>query len=119
MLSDPYGIRILIATHERSRSAAELCRSLHIPMAGCYRRLHEMVSLGLIGSEEGPPGRNGKREASYRSRVDRLRVALEEGKLHAHVQFHAPSGHIENADVEVPSETVTMRSRHAKAHSSA
>src|SRR6059036_4307628 len=88
---DEYSARILMGTFERPVSALELSRRFGIPIAACYRRIKELEGLGLVYCEQAEPSRNGRGLQLYRSRLRSVRIAFDEGKLHARVEL-GPTG---------------------------
>ena len=52
LLTDEYAERILVATYYNHMSAQELSEKYDIPIAACYRRIHELERLGLIKCEK-------------------------------------------------------------------
>lgn len=87
---DEYSVRILLGTFERPMSALDLSRRFGIPIAACYRRIKELEQLGLVYCERELPSRNGKGLQLFRSRLRSVRIALEEGTLHARVEVGPP-----------------------------
>ena len=57
-------------------------------IARCYPWLHKLESLGLIASQEGPPGRNGIRSRLYTSTLRSLSVRLEDGGIRTRVEVN-------------------------------
>lgn len=88
---DEYSARILLGTSERAASALELSHRFGIPIAACYRRIRQLETMGLVFCEKALPSRNGKGLQLFRSRLQSVRVALEEGKLRARVVI-GPAG---------------------------
>ncbi|HKW43512.1 MAG TPA: winged helix-turn-helix transcriptional regulator [Thermoplasmata archaeon] len=103
-----YAARILLATFERSASAIELSRRFGIPIAACYRRINELEALGLVYCEHELPSRNGRGLQLFRSRLKSVRIALEDGRLHARVEV-GPAGIAMAAENQVQEQIVNLR----------
>ena len=87
---DEYAARILLGTYDRAVSALDLSRRFGIPIAACYRRIHQLEQLGLVYCEQSLPSRNGKGLKLFRSRLRSVRISLEEGRLRARVVLQQP-----------------------------
>ncbi len=106
-IMDEYSARILLGTFDRPISALDISRRFAIPMAACYRRIKELEALGLVYVEAALPSRNGKGLQLYRSRLQSVRIAFEDGKLSARVEL-SPAG-VAPAENEVAEEVVNLR----------
>jgi len=73
--------RILWMISSRPSSIREISRTLNIPVAKCYRRLHEMEEKRLVTRE-----REGRTE-TYRSNLRSLRMMIEGDRLYQEVEF--------------------------------
>jgi hypothetical protein len=71
-LGREYSMEILGAT-ERPKSATRLSRSLEIPIATCYRRVDELVSVGLLEECE-PDGEDAPNATLYRRTSDAVGI---------------------------------------------
>lgn len=105
---DEYAARILMGTFERPASALELSRRFRIPIAACYRRIKELEGLGLVYCERELPSRNGKGLQLFRSRLKSVRIALEDGNLHARVEV-GPPGVLAAPHGEVMEQVLNLR----------
>src|SRR5437660_11835252 len=83
---DEYSARILMGTFERPVSALELSRRFGLPIAACYRRIKELVELGLLYCEQDLPSRNAIGLQLLRSRLQPRRITLADGNLRARVE---------------------------------
>ncbi|PYO11872.1 MAG: hypothetical protein DMD31_17740 [Gemmatimonadetes bacterium] len=48
LLTDEYAERILVATQENPRSVQEISDKYDIPIAACYRKIHQLRSAVLM-----------------------------------------------------------------------
>ncbi|HDD60361.1 MAG: ArsR family transcriptional regulator [Thermoplasmata archaeon] len=100
VLVDDYVMKILTATYYRPKSAQELSVEHNIPIAVCYRKIKELVSLGLLKPEVRILTRKGKWVQLYRSQVKGAYVFIEKGRLR--VRLELVSGRGEEIDNTVP-----------------
>ena len=89
LISDEYNIRILAASHKIPKSAQELSIKFNIPIAACYRRIHDLEESKLIECKERILNRNGKRVKLYQSLVKGLYLFYENGKLRVRMETTA------------------------------
>lgn len=108
IVMDEYSARILLGTFERASSALDLSRRFAIPIAACYRRIKELEGMGLVYCERELPSRNGKGLQLFRSRLKSVRIALEEGKLHARVEI-GPPGVLSAPEGQVAEQVLNLR----------
>ena len=87
---DGYAFRILMATHEGECSAFDLSRRFDIPIVACYRRLRELEDLGVIAPSRVATATAGHPIRLYRSRLRSARIAFEDGRLWAKIEFARP-----------------------------
>ncbi len=73
--------RILSMISSRASSIKEISGTLSIPVAKCYRRLHEMEEKRLVTRD-----RDGRTE-TYRSNLRSLKVMIEGDRLYQEVEF--------------------------------
>ena len=52
LLTDEYAERILVATQNTSRSVQEISDKYDIPIAACYRKIHELEEAGFLNVAE-------------------------------------------------------------------
>ncbi|MCE5295999.1 MAG: winged helix-turn-helix domain-containing protein [Euryarchaeota archaeon] len=81
LLTDPYAIKILVATVRAPRCAQEIARQNGIPIAACYRRIKDLEKFGLVKCTEKRLSLQGKRVCYYISMVKTAHVFYEDGKL--------------------------------------
>lgn len=73
VLGQKYSIDILSAA-ESARSAQELSDAVGVPIATCYRRIEELVEVGLLKSEGRQLSQKGRRTTVYRRTIDELSI---------------------------------------------
>lgn len=79
VLGEQYSATILAAT-DRPRSARELSDMLDVPIATCYRRIEDLVDVGLLVEDGQRLSDQGRRTSVYRRSVDEVTVLFEEGE---------------------------------------
>lgn len=87
---DGYAFRILMATHEADCSAFDLSRRFGIPIVACYRRLRKLERLGAIAPSRVTTPVAGHPVQLFRSRLRSARIAFEDGRLWAQIEFARP-----------------------------
>ena len=86
-LSDPYSVRILRATLGVPKDAITLSRELGIPIAVTYRRIKDLLQLGLLEEAGRKLTRKGKWITLYRSTVREFQIFMEDGKMKLRIVF--------------------------------
>jgi len=81
-------LQICLSASGEPVTATELSQRCKMRIARCYPWLHKLESLGLIASQEGPPGRNGIRSRLYTSTLRSLSVRLEDGGIRTRVEVN-------------------------------
>ncbi len=81
LLSDIYSIKILSSTYNRPRSAQELSLKFDIPIASCYRRIHELEKAGLMCCTSRVLTNKGKRLRLYQSQVNGIYLYFQYDKV--------------------------------------
>src|SRR5437879_10401381 len=66
-LTDEYAERILVATQRIPRSVQEISDKYDIPIAACYRKIHELEEAGFLNVAEIVTTPKGKTMKLYRS----------------------------------------------------
>src|SRR5438046_9260435 len=89
LLTDEYAERILVATQNTSRSVQEISDKYDIPIAACYRKIHELEEAGLMHCAQRIITPKGKTKNLYTSRLQSAYIVYENGKLHASFQLAA------------------------------
>ena len=76
VLGNKYSAEILCATRTPS-SAQELSDDLGIPIATCYRRIDELLDVGLLKHEGDEFSGQGRRTGVYRRTIDRITIEFD------------------------------------------
>lgn len=90
LLTDPYAVKILVATVRAPRCAQDISKQHGIPIAACYRRIKDLERFGLISCTEKRLNQQGKRVCYYISMVKTAQIYFEEGRLK--VKFEMKDG---------------------------
>jgi len=85
LLTDDYSERILAACFHQARAAQEISDAFDIPIAACYRKIHELEEAGFLACEKEVVTAKGKSMRLYRSQLRRAQIVFEEGAFR--VQF--------------------------------
>ena len=93
-MTDKYVSRILLGTYKRPRSIQYLSESYNIPIAVCYRRVHDLERAGFITCTGNALNQKGKRVKLFQSLVRSAHFFYEQGQFRARVQLS--SGHIDD-----------------------
>lgn len=67
------------------KTIGEICFEEQIPLSSCYRRVRQLVDLGLVIVERRIITEEGKKYAVYRSTLSSLDMRMENGKVFADV----------------------------------
>ena len=86
LLADDYSQKILAQTYVTAMSAQRLSRVCRIPIAACYRRIHELETVGLIGIEDEMEVYKGRRVRMYRCRLRSATIRFTNGRFA--VKYH-------------------------------
>ena len=89
MLTDEYAERILVATQETPRSVQEISDRYDIPIAACYRKIHELESAGFLKVAEIVTTPKGKTMKLYRSLLKSAHLVYEEGVFRVKFEFES------------------------------
>lgn len=98
LLTDPYAVKILVATVRAPRCAQEIARQNGIPIAACYRRIRDLEKYGLVKCTEKRLSQQGKRVCYYISMVKTAHVFYEDGKLKVKLEMKDASLTSRNGD---------------------
>lgn len=79
-LGKKYNPEILKRTYE-PKSAQELSDELDIPIATSYRRVEQLVELGLLAEEGKEFSEEGRQRTVYRRKVDGVTIVLGRNEL--------------------------------------
>jgi predicted transcriptional regulator len=87
LLTDDYAERILVATYFSAKSAQEISEKFDVPIAACYRKIHELEDAGLITCQRIVTTPKGKSMKLYRSQLRKACIMYEEGIFKVRLEF--------------------------------
>ena len=87
LLTDEYAERILVATHDQPRSVQEISDRYDIPIAACYRKIHELEEAGFLRCAEIVTTPKGKSMKLYQSTLVRANLVYEGGAFRVMFEF--------------------------------
>jgi hypothetical protein len=87
MLSDEYIMKILAGSFKVPKSARDLSIKYDIPLAACYRKIHDLEQLGLLECIDKILTQEGRRVKMYRSQLKGAYLFYENGKLKIHMDI--------------------------------
>src|SRR5437899_6967342 len=79
LLTDEYAERILVATQITSRSVQEISDKYDIPIAACYRKIHELEEAGFLNVAEIVTTPKGKTMKLYQSLLKSAQLVYQKG----------------------------------------
>ena len=87
LLTDEYAERILVATQTVSRSVQEISDKYDIPIAACYRKIHELEAAGFLNVAEIVTTPKGKTMKLYRSLLKSAQLVYQDGVFKVKFEF--------------------------------
>src|SRR2546430_17082203 len=87
LLTDEYAERILVATQSTSRSLQEISDKHDIPIAACYRKIHELAEAGFLNVAEIVTTPKGKTMKLYRYLLKPAQLEYQEGTFKVKFEF--------------------------------
>ncbi len=81
LLADDYSQKILAYTYSSPVSAQRLSKICGIPIAACYRRIHELEQVGLIVVDREKEVYKGRRVRLYRCRLRSAVIRFSNGRF--------------------------------------
>jgi DNA-binding Lrp family transcriptional regulator len=87
LLTDEYAERILVATQNFPRSVQEISDKYNIPIAACYRKIHELEEAGFLKVAEIVTTPKGKTMKLYRSLLRSAVLVYEDGVFKVKFDF--------------------------------
>ena len=87
LLTDEYAERILVATQKDSRSVQDISDKYDIPIAACYRKIHELEEAGFLKCAEIVTTPKGKTMKLYRSQLRSATLLYELGVFKVRFEF--------------------------------
>ncbi len=81
LLADDYSQKILAYTYSSPVSAQRLSKICGIPIAACYRRIHELEQVGLIMVDREKEVYKGRRVRLYRCKLRSAVIRFSNGRF--------------------------------------
>ncbi|UCE91459.1 MAG: helix-turn-helix transcriptional regulator [Methanobacteriota archaeon] len=81
LIADDYSQKILAYTYTSAMSAQRLSRTCRIPIAACYRRIHELEQAGLLTVDREKEVYKGRKVRLYRCRLRSAVLRFANGKF--------------------------------------
>ncbi len=81
LLADDYSQKILVNTFSSPMSAQRLSKACQIPIAACYRRIHELEDCGLLSVDREKEVYKGRKVRLYRCRLKTATLRFNNGKF--------------------------------------
>jgi len=88
LLTDEYAERILVATQENARSVQEISDKYDIPIAACYRKIHELEEAGFLKCTEIVTTPKGKTMKLYQSQLRSAVLMYQDGVFKVKFDFN-------------------------------
>lgn len=87
LLTDEYAERILVATHTTPRSVQDISDHYDIPIAACYRKIHELENAGFLKCAQIVTTPKGKTMKLYQSQLKTATLLYENGSFRVKFEF--------------------------------
>ena len=87
LLANTYAEIILSATYYSAKSVQELARAYDIPIAACYRKMHELEDAEMVKCVEVIKSPRGKAIKLYRANIKEAHLTFEKGEFRIKLQF--------------------------------
>jgi predicted ArsR family transcriptional regulator len=81
LLADHYSQKILVYTYASPMSAQKLSKICRIPIAACYRRIHELEEVGLIIVDREKEVYKGRKVRLYKCRLRSASIRFLNGRF--------------------------------------
>ncbi|OGS41909.1 MAG: hypothetical protein A3K67_01490 [Euryarchaeota archaeon RBG_16_62_10] len=81
LLADDYSQKILVSTYSSPMSAQRLSKVCQIPIAACYRRIHELEQAGLISVDREKEVYKGRKVRLYKCRLRSATIKFLNGRF--------------------------------------
>lgn len=102
LLADDYSQKILVSTYSSPMSAQRLSRICQIPIAACYRRIHELEQAGLLGVDREKEVYKGRKVRLYKCRLRSATIRFLNGKFAVRFDTEPDNGNSVELEAEVP-----------------
>ncbi|MCK4455108.1 MAG: helix-turn-helix transcriptional regulator [Thermoplasmata archaeon] len=101
LLTDDYAERILVATYFYPRSVQEISDKYDIPIAACYRKMHDLEDAGLVETDKIVTTSKGKNMKLYKSQLKSACIMFQEGHFKIRLEFNTDED-INNRWIKIP-----------------
>ena len=81
LLADDYSQKILVNTYSAPMSAQRLSKACQIPIAACYRRIHELEQAGLIVVDREKEVYKGRKVRLYKCKLRSATIKFTNGRF--------------------------------------
>lgn len=81
LIADEYSQKILAYTYASPMSAQRLSRTCRIPIAACYRRIHELEEAGLLTVDSEKEVYKGRKVRLYKCKLKSAVLRFANGKF--------------------------------------
>jgi hypothetical protein len=81
VLSDKYARSIVFCTTASPKSVEEVSKQTKIPISTCYRRIHELLSQGVLVIDRIIITSDGRKFETYKSAVKDAKIDIAAGKI--------------------------------------
>ncbi|MCJ7561562.1 MAG: helix-turn-helix domain-containing protein [Thermoplasmata archaeon] len=98
LLADNYSQKILAYTYSSPMSAQKLSKLCRIPIAACYRRIHELEDAGLITIDQDKEVYKGRRVRMYKCRLKSAAIKFSKGRFSLKFDVHPENGDSDEPD---------------------
>jgi predicted ArsR family transcriptional regulator len=102
LLADDYSQKILVNTYASPMSAQRLSRICQIPIAACYRRIHELEQAGLLGVDREKEVYKGRKVRLYKCRLRSATIKFNNGKFAVRYNTEPDNGNALELPVQIP-----------------
>src|SRR5207247_11217857 len=87
LLTEEHAARIIVAMQSIARSVQEISDKYDIPIAACYRKIHELEEAGFLNVAEIVTTPKGKTMKLYRSLLKSAMLVYQEGIFKVKFEF--------------------------------
>jgi len=105
LLADDYSQKILVSTYTSPMSAQKLSKICQIPIAACYRRIHELEEAGLIAVDREKEVYKGRKVRLYRCRLRSATIKFLNGRFVVRYDCEPENGGPEAEQAQIAPET--------------
>ncbi len=98
LIADDYSQKILAYTYSSAMSAQRLSRICRIPIAACYRRIHELEEAGLLTVDREKEVYKGRKVRLYKCKLKSAVLRFSNGRFVVKFDVWPGNGVEETAD---------------------